>query len=209
MSLLAVGALFFVVVGWVTQFMWLLGLIVSILLAGYLCAFMFGIVSRSAVGDPQPPPWPDVTDAYEDVVRPLVLVVGTVFIAMLPAVVLGLGSMVYGWRTETLGWAAYAAGLVYLPMAMLGVCLTENFLMASPHVVIPAILKVPAEYVTVCAAMAVAVGVQYLGQAGGLDRLPVIGALAAEFISLYCLVLQMRLLGVLYYTRQERLGWFV
>jgi hypothetical protein len=207
-SLLAVGALFFLAVGWVTAALGLVGWIISALLGGYLCAFMFRIVSRSALGDPEPPGWPDISDPYDDIVRPLLLVVGAVVVAMLPAIVLAVGHRANGWQTVTAAWVAFAVGLVYLPMAVLGVCLNETFLMAGPHVVIPAILKVPLEYLTVCAALGAIVLLQSVARVMVFGHLPFVGGLLAQFLSLYCLMLEMRILGVLYYTRQQRLGWF-
>jgi len=205
--LLLVGTLFFTVAGWFT-IVPLFGLLLALLIAGYLCAYMFRVVGRSAQGDRQLPDWPGFTDLYEDIVYPLLLVVGTALLAFLPAIVLGLGHLFGGWQTETAFVAALVVGLLYLPMALLGVCLNQTFAMAGPHIVIPAILKVPLEYLTVCSVLGVVVVLQTLAGKHVLDRLPLLGGLLGQFLSLYCLVLEMRLLGVLFYTRRERLGWF-
>ncbi len=205
--LLLVGAVSFTVASWFT---WvpIMGWILAALILGYICAFMVKVVGHSARGDRHLPDWPDVTDAYDDIVRPLVLVVGTVFVTMLPAIVLGLGHLADGWRTVQAARIAFGVGLLYLPMALLGVCLTENFLMASPHVVIPAMLKVPVEYVTACAALAAVVALRWFGVPAVESQVSFFGGIVAEFLALYCLVFEMRVLGVLYYTRQRRLGWF-
>ncbi len=205
--LLLVGTLFFTVAGWFTWIP-LMGWILALLIAGYICAFMFRVVERSANGDRDLPKWPDVTDAYDDIIRPLVLVVGTAFVTMLPAIVLSMGHLVNGWDTVRAAWIAFGAALLYLPMAMLGVCLTESFLMASPHIVLPAILKVPLEYVTTCVALAAAVALRFVGVPALAEQVHFVGGVLARFLALYCLVFEMRVLGVLYYTRRRRLGWF-
>ena len=109
-SLLVVGALFFMVVHWVQHYM-LMAFVLTIVMAGYLCAFMFSIVSRSASGDPEPPGWPDISDAYEDIVRPLlVVVVGAIVVSMLPAIVLEPGPHLSdGWRTVEAALIAVSA----------------------------------------------------------------------------------------------------
>jgi len=41
-----------------------------------------------------------------------------------------------------------------------------------------------------------------------LIDLPVISSLVVSFLSLYFTTLQMRILGILYFTNKDRLGWF-
>jgi hypothetical protein len=205
--LLLVGTVCLRLAGWFT-WMPFMGLILALLIGGYLCAYMFRIVDRSARGDRELPDWPDVTDAYDDIVRPFFVVVGTILAIMLPAIVLEVGHLAAGWQTQNAALMAYAAGLFYLPMAMLGVCLTESVLMASPHIVILAVLKVPLEYLLVCAALGLAVALHHYAVPALEGYVPYVGGLAATFLALYCLAFEMRVLGVLYYTRRQRLGWF-
>jgi hypothetical protein len=93
-------------------------------------------------------------------------------------------------------------------MALLAVCIGEALVMVSPHIVLPAILKVPLEYLTVCAALALAVALDDYAAPAVEGYVPYVGGFAATFLALYCLAFQMRVLGVLYYTRQRKLGWF-
>jgi len=42
----------------------------------------------------------------------------------------------------------------------------------------------------------------------GMIEIPLLPALVASFLSLYWLTVEMRIIGLLYYTNKEKLGWF-
>jgi hypothetical protein len=108
---------------------------------------------------------------------------------------------------------ALAFGAFYLPMALLAVAVTDNFLGLSPHVVVPSILRTFAPYCVTFVLLVVLVTVRF---AGGLaarevpvEQLPlkILVTVVMEFFSLYLLMVEMRILGLLFRSYRDRLGW--
>jgi uncharacterized membrane protein len=107
-------------------------------------------------------------------------------------------------------------------MAFLAVAMKDNVLAANPLVVLPAILKVPAEYVVVAVLLTAifalrTLGDEYSSQMGRvslttrhMDRLFMAFGVRAlwSFASIYLLAVTMRILGLLYLTKKHKLGWF-
>jgi len=113
-------------------------------------------------------------------------------------------------------------GSIYFPMAFLAVAMKDSVLAANPMVVIPAILKMPLEYLVTAILSITVYGVRVLGNmASGvvgavsmstrnMDTLFVsLGGQAVwAFISIYLLTVNMRILGLLYISKKQRFGWF-
>jgi len=113
-------------------------------------------------------------------------------------------------------------GCFYFPMAFLAVAMKDTVMAANPLVVIPAILKVPLEYVVTAILLIAVYGIRQLGTelsgvAGKVSfstrdmsvLLVAMGFRAIwSFASIYLLTVSMRILGLLYVTRKQKLGWF-
>jgi len=204
--LLLVGAGFLLLVK-MAGFVPLLGLIAIVVFGGYMWSFLFEVVGSSAAGQTELPNWPSFDDIWDDAVRPMLLFLAALVVSAVPAIAVGItGRFVDlpAWAPE----AAWVVGLLYLPMAVLGVALNETFGMVSPVVVIPAILRVPVEYGAACLVLAIIVGIEAATDRFLVEQLPILGWLLGHWLSLYVIVAQMRVLGVLYYTQQEKIGWF-
>jgi hypothetical protein len=118
--------------------------------------------------------------------------------------------------------ATQILGSLYFPMALLAVAMKDNVLAANPLVVIPAILRVPGEYLVVALLLTgifalLDLGDEYSKQMGRvtlttrrMDRLFTSFGVRAlwSFASIYLLTVNMRILGLLYVTKKKKLGWF-
>lgn len=115
-----------------------------------------------------------------------------------------------------------ALGCLYFPMAFLAVAMKDSVMAANPLVVIPAILRIPLEYL-VAAVLVMAVfafrllGGLLAGLAGSVsletrEMSTLFMALGGQaiwaFISVYLLTVTMRILGLLYLTKKHKFGWF-
>ncbi len=100
-------------------------------------------------------------------------------------------------------------GLVYMPMALLALAIYDNLVALNPVLVLLSILRVPLEYVATCLVL----GLLMLssGEAARWLRdnvdMPVVAPIVAEFLSLYTLTVVMRVAGLLYYAKKDRLNW--
>ena len=195
------------------------GIFTRALFYGYLFAFMQNIIHSTASEDEELPGWP----AWDDIGGCAVRLLACVVMSFGPA----LGLFVYAVYNEepTAGVAMIPAmifGCLYFPMALLAVAMKDSPLSANPLVVLPAIVKVPLEYVVTVLLLAAVIGVRQVGEIGLVELFPkgmlthsvatlleMFGARVGwNFIGLYLLAVNMRILGLLYVAKKRKLGWF-
>ena len=185
-------------------------MILTVATYGYLFVYMQRIVTATAYGEERVPDWPEFSEWWDDIVRPFLMLIFTIaFCFGFP-----LGYMIYvGAREEPsipVLMSLIALGFLYFPMALLAVAMSDNFFALNPFVVFPAILKTRFEYIVACAAFFVVAGVYYLSKVVlyRLIPVPIVPAVVGGFCFLYFLTVNMRLLGIMYYTNRNRLGWY-
>lgn len=192
--------------------------VINLLVYGYVCNYLFNIVLTTANGADKPPDFPDFSNWWEDILQPLLLMVGTTLYCFAPALIYFLLYLAYcyyqGWIPQPdeplcAGGVVSLAflSLLYYPMALLAVAMFTGKSGLNPRIVIPAIFRVLGPYLVVCAFLAIVVAGQILFRAL-LDRQSLLAHFAAEFLFLCGLMICMRLLGVLYRTHKGKLGWF-
>jgi hypothetical protein len=118
---------------------------------------------------------------------------------------------------------AMVFGCIYFPMALLAVAMKDSVLAANPLVVMPAIFKVPLEYLVAVILLGAVFGVRLLGETvirAIFGRNAALTSSMSELFALfgarmfwalagvYLLTINMRILGLLYLTKKQRLGWF-
>lgn len=122
---------------------------------------------------------------------------------------------------EALMASAILGGL-YFPMAFLAVAMKDTVAAANPLVVIPAIMKIPVQYMITSGLLLSVFGLRKLSdmassQVGDTSMKTTsisvfflsIGAKALlALVSVYLLTVTMRILGLLYNSSKTKLGWF-
>jgi hypothetical protein len=119
-------------------------------------------------------------------------------------------------------FSAAVFGCIYFPMAFLAVATLDSVAAANPLVVVPSMCRVPREYIVTVVLLATVFGLRVVGDEAikylfGPTALlthsmaQLLGMFAARvfwsFVSLYLLTVMMRILGLLYVTKKEELGW--
>lgn len=202
---LLAGAVFYTAVDFFARFSW----IASILGTGYLCAYIQKLILASANGDDALPDWPDLSDFYADIIQPWLLMMWVGLVCFGPAIAY---LILRDHETDInpfILFTALAFGIFYFPMALLAVCMADSGTAVSPLVVLPAILSVPLEYLTACLALLAVVVIRYLGdKVIGIIPVPFLPTFVAGFAALYFLTVEMRILGLMYYTNRKRFGWY-
>jgi hypothetical protein len=188
---------------------------------GYMFAFMQNIIHSTASEDEEMPSWPSMDD------------LGGGFTKFAACVVISfgvpLGLIVYAFFQEeeatpslSLLIPLMGLGCLYFPMALLAVAMKDTPLAANPLVVLPAILKAPLEYLIAVILMGIVVGMRLGGQfvlemifgqsltTHSMGELfGMFGARSLwQFVAVYLLAVNMRILGLLYVAKKDRLGWF-
>jgi pSer/pThr/pTyr-binding forkhead associated (FHA) protein len=210
MTLLICGAVFFSLLDGATylaKYALLFGLFAMLILlvfsVGYLFTFMRSIVLETANGSDRLPGWPGFTGFWDDAVVP--------FFQMLAIwlVCLGPGAILMFWLSPLAGGVVMLLGLFCLPMCLLTVSLADSVMGLNPVIVFSSISKAFGAYLIACAVFLLVLAIR-----GGLEALahtlpvPVLPALLGNFLGLYGIVVEMRILGLFYYKYRERLAWF-
>ena len=198
------------------------GLIFQVFAVGYLFAYMQAIIHVTAVGDEEMPTLPSMASFWEDVLIPCLQLLGLILVCFGPA--LGVAWYTISNEESSLGVALIATfvlGALYFPMAFLAVAMLDSVLAANPLQVVPSIFKVPLEYLVTMILLACVFGLRPIGDLilpllfpRGLSThsMPKLFAYLAasgfwSLVSLYLLTVGMRILGLLYLTKKEKLGW--
>ncbi len=207
MLLLGIGAIFFLIMEVAARFAFIFKATIFVFTYGYLFAYMQRIVSASAQGEDDVPDFPDVTEFWSDIFLPFLLFTGTFVVSFAPAIAVAIGmresEMILPAVIATVGF-----GIFYFPMALLAVAVTDNFLALSPHVVVPSIARIMLPYFSACAVLGVLVTIRFgVAWLMGLVPVPFVPSIIDGFVSLYLLVVEMRILGFLFRSYRERLGW--
>jgi len=187
----------------------------TVLGVGYLMAYLRRILNATALGEEEMPDWPEISDYSNDIVSPFRQLIATVFVSFLPAIGLTLYAIFAGGEGDTtwMGWATPALmilGCVYFPMAFMAVAMYDSVVALNPLLVIPSIAKVLKEYVLTVVMLAFILLLRWLlnGQLKTLLPIPLVPTLIFSLIQLYLMIVEMRILGLLYRNKKYELGWF-
>ena len=187
------------------------GLIAGVFGAGYLAAFMIRLIRSSAGGEDSPPEWPEFTNWHDDICTPACQMAAPVAAAFLPWFCYAVIYAVAMPGAETEAWITLSlllAGCVYAPMAVLAMALFGSPQALNPVSVAVAILQVPFDYALTCTGLLVLVSLRFaLGGAIG-EAVPLLGPVLEIAFGLYALMVETRLLGLLYHANRLRLNWF-
>jgi hypothetical protein len=203
---------------------WWLFFILKIIAYGYLFSFMQNLIHATANEEEQMPDLP----GFDDVLGGAWRLTVTVLVSFGVPIVLSLlqtFSVLAESKMEIPTSAIIATrvlGYLYFPMAFLAVAMKDTALAVNPLVVIPAILKVPLEYLVTTL---VVIGIFALRESGGAaagfassavystrDMSTMFMAFGLRaiwaLVSVYLLTVSMRTLGLLYVTNKQKIGWF-
>ena len=184
------------------------GILVLFAVAGYITALLFKILNFAALGKKEFPEWPLPTDFVDDIASPAFSVYVATFVCFVPAfvfMVLGLKDPQYSYIALLL---AIAGGLYY-PMALIATALNTHIFL-NPFEMIRSIMKTALPYLfacilfgIICASLAV-FAVSLLLQ----PARPLIMTILSSVIFFYLLVVEMHILGLIYYMHEHKLNWF-
>ncbi len=180
----------------------LLGVVPIVLGGIYLTAYLVKVVFATAMGDEDPPSWPELGRWWESIVRPCLMITGAL-------VLCGGMAAVYAFATGRFDvgfWSLAVAGSAFLPMAMACVAVDPTINALNPVQWVANIAIVPAEYVAAVLTLYVAVGLKLFAEST-FGQIPYAGVIFSTGIALYFLMVDMRVLGLIFHANRERLGW--
>jgi hypothetical protein len=196
----------------------LFGIFITIAIYGSIFLFMQNIIHTTTSDEDEEMSFPDFSDTFGAAFQLAVTFIASfwlwvaLMIAKLADVEIPVEAII----------ASRILGLIYFPMALLAVAMKDSPLAANPLIVLPAMMKAPAQYsITVLFLLLVygisAVGDMLSSNAGhnmmftkDMSTLFIsIGIKCAMgLISVYLLCVTMRILGLFYNSSKDKLGWF-
>jgi len=233
----AKGGVTFIIVGavvlwlaelarWFVVFVPLYGWVALIMLLtfsyGWLFSYMQKIVVSCSNDEDALPEWPEISNWSEDLVQPFLACLGMMALCFGPAFIYSFFAAANDFA-PMLYYPIFLLGAVYLPMAVVVVSLTQRVLSANPFVVLPAITRVPRDYLIVCllflAALGVWNGLELLvdtfgpeaeKQGGVLSRAlwEAAWGLPLWIVFLYLMIFCARVAGLMYRCNWRKFGWF-
>jgi len=169
---------------------------------GFLCSYFFNIITSSADGEDKFPDRPDFTDIWNDILRPVVLTAGIVLVSFLPIYIIS-SFFIDLEREHNLALIPLTLGLLYMPMGFLAVAIHDTIWAVNPFRVIRSIYRVADVYLLACLPLLIIPVVN-----PQLSAIPTLGPFLARLVIFYLLMVDMRILGLVYFTHKKQLGWF-
>ena len=122
--------------------------------------------------------------------RPVLMTSATIILALFPAA-LGLGAAI-------------------APMGMLTLAMFDTITALNPIGLVWSILRIPGPYFVAALAFEAVIAVNILKPfvVAVLIPIPFVPALISGFLNLYLIMVGSRILGLLFYTQEDKLGWF-
>jgi len=162
-------------------------------------------VVECGISQSRAPDWPELSNAYENVLLPAVQVLGVGLLAMLPGFLLGrLGGEESAEGLTFFGVLGLIHQWLYLPMGMAGLAVTGSISGALPHRIWPAILRSFPEYGVVFMIFA-ALALLNDFALEFLSWVPILGSIVAVTLSIYLLMVQSRFTATMYLNLQEKI----
>ena len=187
----------------------ILGLLVAIFTVGYLATYMFSIIGTTANAEDLPPDWPSISHWIDDTLYPFGLLIAAILVSLGPFFVYKAVCVVKDIPTQNaIIWLLLIYAILYLPMALIAMAIFRSFAALNPVLIISSILKVPLQYLGALIFLGLLLVVQFLSSRAGLPQVPILSRLLSQFVSLYFLMVEMRILGLLYRYKEEKLNWF-
>lgn len=206
--MLVAGSVSFTILLFFAKYAFIAGGLGFALVGGYIAAFMMKIVNHSAEGEPGIPDWPDVSDWWDDILCPSAEMTLTSLVSFSPLLLYLVYSLV---ARETLSapltLLLLLAGSFYYPIALLSMSLFHSVPALNPALLLPAAFKIFSDYLVATGLFLIIVLVKWVC-ALYLKGIFLIGPFIDNFLMLYLVILQMRILGLMYFANKEKLAWF-
>jgi DNA-directed RNA polymerase subunit RPC12/RpoP len=178
-------------------------IIIGFILPWYFFAYLTKIISSSAAGDDELPDWPDMTALWDNVVSPTLSVLWTIAVSFAPVIVYYFAFSPRTPDSDRLLWGLIIFSCLYFPMALLAVIIHDSWIALNPIRVIPAIFKVFGYYIIACIILVLVIGSFYY-----LTKINLPFPFLNVVLSIYLLMVAMRIVGLIYHKKEQQIGWF-
>lgn len=186
---------------------------------GFFFNYAKQIIISTAHDENSMPDWPEITDTFDDLVRPFGQFLVLLTLTFIPIIIIGALTALAGpggladlhllMLLTPVWWAMTAIGVLLAPIGVLALAVFETVGALNPVLLIRSLSRALLPYLA-CTAMLYLVLQTELILGSRLPRLlrvPVLPIVLVEFFNIYLLTVGMRILGHFYRHYRERMGW--
>lgn len=176
----------------------------------YLMAFVHKIMASTAAGTEDLPAWPNLAEAWNDVIRPGLLLSASSAIAFAPLLAYAYWTVK---ASEPLSPTALFPltvwGLLYLPFSVLATGTKDGFDGLNPITVLSAFGRLHLQFMFSAVFWLFLIAGRFVLENvfAAFIRVPALPTLMTGFVSVTILLVAMRLFGTLYHTNRSKLHW--
>ena len=132
-----------------------MALALKLFMLGYLCAYYISIIGSTAAGEDEMPDWPEFRDFWDDIIRPLLLLVAALVVSYIPLFLctfIAAGWALAGSFELMSFWVivGVVCGMLYLPMSLLAIAMFDSVVALNPVTIVGTIVKIPLQYLLAC-----------------------------------------------------------
>lgn len=207
--ILGAGTFMFGIVGFFRHYNIIpfIGMILGFIISGYLAAYLMKIISHSADGEKEVPDFPDFVDFQDSIIAPAFKVMGATVLPIIPTLAYYfLARPELGFR-DPIVIILFLIGLFVIPMCLLTISLTDSISSINPLFIIPSILKTFGSYIVAFGMLVVIVFLELTAK-NLIASIPFLRYFIESFLTLYFIMLEARVIGLVYYSNRERLNWY-
>lgn len=192
--------------------MWILQGVVYVLAWGYVSAYGVKIIGETGKGEADPPDGPEIKAWRDDLLQPVCLIAGAIVFSFGLHLLYRFVWTHYKGPTELLRWVTLGLGVLYLPMALTAVAIWDSIGALNPVLIVRSIFKAGIGYLLASAVVALLCAVVWSAFRFLRIEIPYVGFVVQGVlqyaVALYCIMVVMRICGLIYYAYEKKLNWF-
>lgn len=169
-----------------------------------ITAYMIHIIRHVADGENEMPDWPDIYDFWDSLILPSLQMCSALLVSFAPLILIVIYS-----RDLKLIIIAFILGSIYFPVALMAAALFDNvFAPLNFPYLINSIRKMGKDYFIALFILPVITVIGKISLGVLYFQIPVIGQFVFWSFTIYFSVVEMYILGNVYYVNERKLGWF-
>jgi len=196
LQILIGGALLFVILDFL-MFAPILGVFWAVFSVGYMSSYLLEVLRSRAHGEDLLPDWPPYKGFIESILGPLLQVLGATLLCFSPAI------YVYFNINDPGGLliVSQLIGAFFMPAALISISITRDFASLNPIKLVRLIIKTFKDYVFAVCLLYIIININVSIEI----PIPIIGSLIVKLVGVYLLTVEMKIIGLLYYTNRNSL----
>lgn len=205
------GAVFFTIADVVSRYASIMGILVQVVIVGFLATYAKDVVRTSAMGEERPPQWSDFSEGIQGIFAPFFELLIILAISFGPVIFLQFKHPFTPVQEHLFLALGFIWGVVTLPILFLSVAMSDSITaLLNPVPLIRAVWATLPSYLLTCCFFGLMLGISYIFNwlQQIIQGIPILPGFIEWLITLYLVTVIMRSFGLLYRFNHDRLQWY-